>query len=1560
MPERLPEPQRKNAEPERNTQDGQQAGVIHTPDTFQGQITHLQHTEGNTEVIKKINRGVIPNRSRPSKFIQSKMIVSENKTQEAENQSEDPTLSEKVEPVAVTGGDEGSGSSSGSEQNANTNDYETNQTDTALPHSAALKPAAVDEQSAEQKDQVPTSQLEQETKTETATVAQETTEQNTAPSVELSLSPQQAQETVAPAEVENVPPELEPAESQKDTEQKSLENEGIEAKPAVAEAPTPDVTVPAPEAGKQEAISSGTLKENTQQTAITQEPTTTQADSAPAITSVESAITETSTSVEPLQIPQETEPEPAMSEEDAEAETIKKMEEAAASEAPAEEVAEPIRLDDVDLETVAQEEESEHQESATPLMRSPDMSGGAPAEAVAEGDMGDESILSDKEREAALGSITPEPEYTGSGGGGGGSALAEKPEPEAPDVSGSTPEAGLAAVANLPPDQLMGSLPGVISAIGTNVKTQREDLSNNPPTMERPSGAPLSRTEDSAAEKQTPAVPDAPKVEKVDEGTPVPTPEPKPLPPMPPLKTDQVQAPAIKGSGENGEASAGDAAAVNAAIDQLPTTDPASNVKAETPEPVKLEGDANPEKVKEQHGQLKESTNKAHKEELIAAQQPMGENEIYPDVPKETLKAEVQGSAQGAQAAALPGLEIEEGVSIIAQQEHGEQIQSAVGQAQSQMAAKRQAHAEEVKEARQQSQEEIEGLKEENSQLQEEERSKAKLEVENKRTQWATEQKELVEGADEEANKLREEGNKEILEERDQASKDAAAEIEKGNAEADAARENAEKEAKQKQEEGKKETSGGFFGWLASKATSFFEGVKNAIKTVFEQARKIIQTAIEKAKQLATAIIEKARQAIVSVIKRVGDALIAIGDRVLAAFPTLRNKFRNLIKNAVKAAEDAVNKLAEKLKEDVQKALNALGSVLNGALNLLERGLMAAVDAVNSAVQNAIKMAQAAVQALGMFAQLIKDIASDPGGWLRNLGASIMDGIQNHLWGSLKSAVKGWFNQKLEDVLGLGAAIWDMLKQGGINLAQIGQMAFEALKNSIPMILIQLLVEKLASMLVPAFGAIMTIIEGLQAAAGTISRIVEAAGAFFNFMKAVKTGNAGPQFGTLLASGAVAVIDFVANWLISKMKKAASAVAGRIKAMAKRIMKKLSGGFKKAKNRAFSFFKGKGNKPGKGDKDSSKPKKDRDDSDDETGEHKDRLERAKRELPPVIEGMMGKGISSPVLKARLYGLKTQYRLKGLSAEKKGGSQIKVIARDAIVGEGYQPSGEELRKIVYEVSESIQNSPEVIRMAAAQQECEGTREKPVFVTPGVGVASLSQSMEDRPALERNKTRYYEFLGDEEQHRPSIESKKQGTVPVILGSKGQAESYPKIAQNIKHILSTTGMSEAVFAGFYREYIKTGSLPPILAPHTHTMDTLTVLMFGTETRRNSGNLGFAAMTIDLIAGGHPDNPNSMTFERAFAGYEDEDAKRQGKRGAYPMSMSGAEKVSQQAKEGKDTPKTREFIRREMEVAQQWVYMQMEGEDKLYSDKGSFQINVRKLIEKKLFQFFNVKSKI
>src|SRR5205814_4801567 len=210
----------------------------------------------------------------------------------------------------------------------------------------------------------------------------------------------------------------------------------------------------------------------------------------------------------------------------------------------------------------------------------------------------------------------------------------------------------------------------------------------------------------------------------------------------------------------------------------------------------------------------------------------------------------------------------------------------------------------------------------------------------------------------------------------------------------------------------------------------------------------------------------------------------------------------------------------------VQSALTGLGTALSAAVTLWLRGMQAAIDCVRVVGRGALDFARGAIAAFGTFAVLVKDIAADPVRWVSNLAAAARDGIRNHLWPDLKAAVQGWFSEKVDAVLGLGPAVWNLLRRGGITVAQVGTFAWEGLKSLIPQAVIWVLIEKLVALIVPAAAAVLLIIQALQAAWASLSRIVQAFDAFVAFLRQVRWGNAGQLLGTALAAGAVAVIEF--------------------------------------------------------------------------------------------------------------------------------------------------------------------------------------------------------------------------------------------------------------------------------------------------------------------------------------------------------------------------------------------------------------------------------------------------
>ncbi|MFN9624483.1 MAG: hypothetical protein ACK587_16880 [Cyanobacteriota bacterium] len=803
-----------------------------------------------------------------------------------------------------------------------------------------------------------------------------------------------------------------------------------------------------------------------------------------------------------------------------------------------------------------------------------------------------------------------------------------------------------------------------------------------------------------------------------------------------------------------------DANRVVASVSAMPTTDPGLNVSAGSPPLLAKVGDADPTQIQNQRTELEATIAEQRRQGAADAAAPAGENDVRDRSPREHLRAPelaVPGAAgSGAVAPTHDGA-----VGIIAEQKQGGEVRAAMARARDEMTARRAAHQGKVAEEKAKSNAEITALRQENASQQQAEKAKVQAEVATARGAWSAEQNAELIKTNEKAGAEISKGNEKIAKEEAQANSKAAEHISQGEIEAGEHRARAEKQASEKKRDAERqqqEDSGGIFGWIASKVSAFFQALKSAITQVFEAAKKLVQAAIDKAKQLAVEVIERARQAVVGLIKAVGAALMALGDALLAAFPGLRKKWRAFIESRVKAAEEGINKLAAALKQGITKLLDGLGKAFAFLLDAYRKAMLAVLDVAKAVAMAAIKGAKAYADAVGTFAVLIKDIAAGPGRWIANLRASVMDGIRNHLWEKFQTGVKDWFHSKLEQVLGVGTTIWNVLKQGGITLKQVGQMAFEALKAAIPAALIQLLIEKLVAMIVPAAGAVLVIVEGLQAAWPAIQRIMAAAGAFLVFLKAVKDGGAGPQFAALLAAGAVVLIDFVANWLLKKLRGPASRVGAKVKAIAQKIMARI----KKALKKGLGWVKGKlkGLKKKfdawkakrKAKKDAKKKEKE-DPSKKKQEKEKakqERLHKAVEAIRPQVQSMASKGkFSGLIFRAKLLFWQAKYRLSSLAIRGSNGLvQLEAkVNPSANVMAFVRKNGRELRKIIYEVGREIMEREDVgaaeKRLQEQMEKGAGRKqEERLELSSGVEAVALAKIM--RKERERGTT-FVQFSG-----------------------------------------------------------------------------------------------------------------------------------------------------------------------------------------------------------------------
>ncbi|GAA3184461.1 MULTISPECIES: eCIS core domain-containing protein [Streptomyces] len=762
----------------------------------------------------------------------------------------------------------------------------------------------------------------------------------------------------------------------------------------------------------------------------------------------------------------------------------------------------------------------------------------------------------------------------GCGGGGGGKAVEEK-KAKPPDVSAQDPQAALNTVGQLAPDQAQEALPGLDGAADKKVGDEQRRLDANPPKRERPSGAP--QTLHGKPEEEAPETPVAGQLEKVgpeDQGEKQRAKGSEKAEGAKP--TDNVPTPQVPPS-KDGKLTEQDAQNVAAAADQVPTTDPELHNKTVGPAPkIKLEGESDPQRTDKQASKLKEKQGKIQDTGRADASKSLGEDKIYPDAPQEELRGKAQGGRARGGGGAAAGGAAKPGAGAVAKQERGGEIKSATGQAGTQVAAKEKEQQQGEQKAKQEKQQQIDDEVARNTEQQTAQRGQVADQARTERQNWRDEQDKKIGQADKDTDKEHKDGNDKITKERDAKDKEVEGRKNNDNKDIDGKADQADKDAKKKKEE-KKKDSDSLFGKIVDAVADFFKDLLDAVTKIFDEARKAINGIIDTFKDWANKAIDAVRDIAVKAINAVADALIAIGDVLLAAFPELRDKFRKAINDLRDKAIATVNKLAEGLKKAVNTLLDALAAGLNALLNVLEAGLKAAIKLFRDAIVGALKFAEAAIQALGQFAALVADIAPDPGGWLAKAGSAAKTGIQEHLWGAIKTAVSQWFNTKVEGILGLGKAVINVLIKGCMSLKQIGKMAWEAVVAALPMMIAQLVIEKVVSMIIPAAGAILTIVQGLIAAWQSVSAILAAFGKFFAFLKAVKAGPAACLFAEAVAAGVVALLELITNLLLARLGRAAKGVGNRLKGIAQKIMKglkKTGKGARKAAGNAVNRARG--------------------------------------------------------------------------------------------------------------------------------------------------------------------------------------------------------------------------------------------------------------------------------------------------------------------------------------------------------------------------------------------------
>ncbi|WP_069169417.1 eCIS core domain-containing protein [Streptomyces griseus] len=757
----------------------------------------------------------------------------------------------------------------------------------------------------------------------------------------------------------------------------------------------------------------------------------------------------------------------------------------------------------------------------------------------------------------------------GSPGGGGRGRAAAKPKKTAPapNVAGGSPESGLAAAAGLQPHLAMATLKGVTAAVAGSVSAERGGLKAAPPTMERPVGSPT--TVRGGPKPSAPGTYTSQRVGKTDaaqgrtpeiKGEKVPTGE------LPGADMEEpgwwdVGKALLMGLGKKLLSKLLPLDKLTGSIDKLPGTDKGLHgVKVGDAPALPLKDDSDPERTDKQAKKLDDKSAELLTAGREDAARPMGEDQLYPDVPKETLTAHLGGGRRqrGGRGgpANTPGAGLPpEAVSAVAEHEQGPQIKQAFGQAAQKMTDARQEKETKAQQDRRRYQQDVGREVATSTEAQANARQQGRTDIARSRTRWRKEQDDKLADVDGRKSKAFTKARKDIKEKQDKTDQDVDQRTKDDQKKIDDGRTGAEREATQKRDEGKKDSRNWFekgLDWIKDQ----FSKLKKAVKDVFEKARNLVKGVIEEFKKQVFTLIDEARKWVVQQIDDFADALIRLGDELLKDYPALRDKWRTSIDGLRDAAIRKVNQAADKLKDIAGKLIDAFGDVLLAGLDLMEQGMLAAVEIAETVTVKAMEVGAALLKGLGEWAAIATDILSDPGGWIGKAKDAAVTGSREHLFTEIKAAVKEWFNQKVQQLIGIPTEMFERLVKGGTSREDMAKMAWDEALPQLPVIIGELIVTKVVAKLIPGAGWVMAIIDALKTAYDALGSILRAFGMFMTFLKAVRSGSAALPFAKAVASGVVALLELIYQWLVSGVGKYLGKVAKALRGKAAKLGKK--------------------------------------------------------------------------------------------------------------------------------------------------------------------------------------------------------------------------------------------------------------------------------------------------------------------------------------------------------------------------------------------------------------------
>jgi hypothetical protein len=274
---------------------------------------------------------------------------------------------------------------------------------------------------------------------------------------------------------------------------------------------------------------------------------------------------------------------------------------------------------------------------------------------------------------------------------------------------------------------------------------------------------------------------------------------------------------------------------------------------------------------------------------------------------------------------------------------------------------------------------------------------------------------------------------------------------------------------------------------------------------------------------------------------------------------------------------------------------------------------------------------------------------------------------------------------------------------------------------------------------------------------------------FIAFLKAVKGGGAGPQFAKALASAAVVVLDFVANFLLLRLAKGLAKLAGKVMGFARRMMRKLRRRRRTGRRRGRGRGRGPQRNRGRNRRQNDANRRAR-----EQREKRARIERVRRELPPKVSSLLAKNPSRIRLAIQLRIWRAIYRMRSLEVRGTESVVIRGTINPTIdFGNGWAFTDAHLMRLVKEVAEEIVLVQSEAPQAKATEPASSLKTKDL-----TGEVHLPGDVNDPSKMLLG-------TGVEREHRATAGSVNMGGARAIVApGKEGGPTYPQLQAALEH--------------------------------------------------------------------------------------------------------------------------------------------------------------------------------